>query len=110
MIGAALFNARQTGLEKQQAVQEKLATLACYREGINAHLIAAIATAQASPAGLLMPNQSLLYHRSRAGVLAASSDDAYRARVVRWPDLRDPGCRHVPERRRPGPGCRNTTR
>jgi 4-hydroxyphenylacetate 3-monooxygenase len=34
MIGAALFNARQTGLDKQQAVQEKLAELAVYREGI----------------------------------------------------------------------------
>lgn len=60
MIGAALWNVRQTGLEKQQAVQEKLATLACYREGINAHLTAAIANAERSPAGLLMPNQSLL--------------------------------------------------
>ena len=61
MIGAALFNVRQTGLEKQQAVQEKLATLAVYREGINAHLTAAIALAERSPAGLMMPNQSLLY-------------------------------------------------
>lgn len=61
MIGAALFNARQTGLEKQQAVQEKLSQLAVYREGINAHLTAAIALAERSPAGLLMPNQSLLY-------------------------------------------------
>jgi len=61
MIGAALFNVRQTGLDKQQAVQEKLAQLAVYREGINAHLTAAIALAQRSPAGLLMPNQSLLY-------------------------------------------------
>ncbi len=61
MIGAALLNARQTGLDKQQAVQEKLATLAVYREGINAHLTAAIATAERSPAGLLMPNQSLLF-------------------------------------------------
>ena len=61
MIGAALFNARQTGLEKQQAVQEKLARLAVYREGINAHLTAAITLAEESPAGLLMPNQSLLY-------------------------------------------------
>src|SRR6266702_5914645 len=61
LIGAALFNARQTGLDKQQAVQEKLAQLACYREGINAHLTAAIAAAERSPAGLLMPNQSLLY-------------------------------------------------
>ena len=61
MIGAALFNVRQTGLDKQPAVQEKLARLAVYREGINAHLTAAIALAEPSPAGLAMPNQSLLY-------------------------------------------------
>jgi 4-hydroxyphenylacetate 3-monooxygenase len=61
MIGVALFNVRQTGLDKQQAVREKLALLACYRETINAHLTAAIAAAQPSPGGLLMPNQSLLY-------------------------------------------------
>lgn len=61
LIGAALFNARQTGLDKQQAVQEKLSTLAVYREGINAHLTAAIALAERSPGGLLMPAQSLLY-------------------------------------------------
>jgi 4-hydroxyphenylacetate 3-monooxygenase len=61
MIGVALFNARQTGLEKQQAVQEKLAVLAGFREGINAHLTAAIALAETSPGGLMMPNQSLLY-------------------------------------------------
>jgi 4-hydroxyphenylacetate 3-monooxygenase len=61
MIGAALFNVRQTGLDKQQAVQEKLSELACYREGINAHLTAAITLAERSPGGLLMPNQSLLY-------------------------------------------------
>ncbi|MBL8908671.1 MAG: 4-hydroxyphenylacetate 3-hydroxylase family protein [Rhizobiales bacterium] len=60
MIGAALWNARQTGLDKQQAVQEKLAELAVWREGINAHLTAAIATGEKSPNGLLMPNQSLL--------------------------------------------------
>jgi 4-hydroxyphenylacetate 3-monooxygenase len=61
MIGAALFNARQTGLDKQQAVQEKLATLAIWRESINAHLTASITLAERSPAGLMMPNQSLLY-------------------------------------------------
>jgi 4-hydroxyphenylacetate 3-monooxygenase len=61
MIGAALFNVRQTGLDQQQAVQEKLATLAVYREGINAHLTAAITLAERSPGGLMMPNQSLLY-------------------------------------------------
>src|SRR6202040_4156007 len=61
MIGVALFNVRQTGLDKQQAVREKLAELVCYREGINAHLTAAIALARPSPGGLLMPDQSLLY-------------------------------------------------
>ena len=60
LIGAALFNARQTGLDKQPAVQEKLAELAIYRETINAHLTAAITLAERSPAGLLMPNQSLI--------------------------------------------------
>lgn len=61
IIGAALWNAKQTGLDKQQAVQEKLAELAVWREGINAHLTAAIATGEKSPNGLLMPNQSLLF-------------------------------------------------
>ena len=61
MIGAALWNAQQTGLDRLQAVREKLADLVCYREGINAHLVAAIAEAQRSPGGLLMPHQSLLY-------------------------------------------------
>ena len=60
MIGTALFNARQTGLEKQPAVQEKLSELAIWREGINAHLTASIALGETSPAGLMMPNQSLL--------------------------------------------------
>jgi len=44
-----------------QAVREKLAELVCYREGINAHLTAAVEIAEESPGGLLMPNQSLLY-------------------------------------------------
>jgi 4-hydroxyphenylacetate 3-monooxygenase len=61
MIGAALWNAKQTGLDKMQAVREKLADLVCYREGINAHLTASIAMAQDSPGGLLMPHQSMLY-------------------------------------------------
>ena len=61
LIGAALHNVRQTGLDKQPAVQEKLSQLACFREGINAHLTAAIATAEVSPGGLTMPNQSLMY-------------------------------------------------
>lgn len=61
LIGAALFNVRQTGLEQQQAVREKLSLLACYREGINAHLTASITLSERSPGGLMMPNQSLLY-------------------------------------------------
>ena len=61
MIGAAMWNAKQTGLDKLQAVREKLADLVCYREGINAHLTASIAMAERSPGGLMMPQQSMLY-------------------------------------------------
>jgi 4-hydroxyphenylacetate 3-monooxygenase len=61
MIGAALWNAKQTGLDRLQAVREKLADLVCYREGIEAHLVSAVTMAQRSPSGLLMPHQSLLY-------------------------------------------------
>jgi 4-hydroxyphenylacetate 3-monooxygenase len=79
MIGAALFNVRQTGLDHQQAVQEKLGLLACYREGINAHLTAAIATAVRSPEGLLMPNQSLLM----SGRVLASSQLHHMMHIAR---------------------------
>lgn len=68
MLGAAAFNARQTGLDAQQAVREKLALLMQYRESIDAHLIASIAMAQKSPGGLLMPQQSLLYTGRHAAI------------------------------------------
>jgi 4-hydroxyphenylacetate 3-monooxygenase len=79
MIGAALFNARQTGIDQQQAVQEKLAQLACYREGINAHLTAAITCAKRTPAGLLMPEQSLLM----TGRVLASSQMHHMMHIAR---------------------------
>lgn len=61
LIGAAILNVQQTGTDNQPAVQERLAKLACYREGIDAHLISSIVMAEKSPGGLVMPNQSLLY-------------------------------------------------
>lgn len=61
LIGTAMFNIKQTGLHFQPAVREKIAQLVCYREGINAHLTAAITMAETSPRDLLMPHQSLLY-------------------------------------------------
>jgi 4-hydroxyphenylacetate 3-monooxygenase len=61
MIGAAMWNCKQTGLDKMQSVREKLADMIAYREGIRAHLAASIALAEKSPGGLVMPNQSLLY-------------------------------------------------
>ena len=79
MIGVALFNVRQTGLDKQQAVQEKLAELAVYREGINAHLTASIALAERSPGGLMMPNQSLLF----TGRVLASSQLHHMMHIAR---------------------------
>jgi 4-hydroxyphenylacetate 3-monooxygenase len=61
MLGLAYANAQQTGVKMHQGVREKIAQLACYREGIAAHLAASIEMAQRSPGGLLMPNQALLY-------------------------------------------------
>ena len=61
LVGVAYTNAQQTGVKMHQGVREKLAELVVYREGINAHLTAAIELAEVSPGGLLMPNQSLLY-------------------------------------------------
>lgn len=61
LLGTALLNVEQTGLTSIPAVKEKLARLMGYRETINAHLTAAVAEAEESPGGLMMPNQSLLY-------------------------------------------------
>ncbi|MDQ3867381.1 MAG: 4-hydroxyphenylacetate 3-hydroxylase family protein [Actinomycetota bacterium] len=61
LVGTAYANATQTGVKMHQGVREKLAQLVCYREGINAHLTAAVELAEVSPGGLLMPNQALLY-------------------------------------------------
>jgi len=61
LVGVAALNANQTGVKAHQGVREKLAELACYREGIHAHLTAAIDLGEPSPGGLLMPNQALLY-------------------------------------------------
>ncbi|HEY7196778.1 MAG TPA: 4-hydroxyphenylacetate 3-hydroxylase family protein [Gaiellaceae bacterium] len=61
LVGTAYANVTQTGVKMHQTVREKLAQLVCYREGINAHLTAAVELAEPSPGGLLMPNQALLY-------------------------------------------------
>jgi 4-hydroxyphenylacetate 3-monooxygenase len=61
LVGTAYASVSQTGVKMHQGVREKLAELVCYREGINAHLTAAVEHAELSPAGLLMPNQALLY-------------------------------------------------
>ena len=61
LLGLAYANAQQTGVKMHQGVREKIARLACYREGIAAHLTASIELANQSPGGLLMPNQALLY-------------------------------------------------
>jgi 4-hydroxyphenylacetate 3-monooxygenase len=61
LVGAAYASVSQTGVKMHQGVREKLAELVCYREGIDAHLIAAVEHAERSPGGLLMPSQALLY-------------------------------------------------
>ena len=102
MIGAALFNVRQTGLDKQQAVQEKLAELAVWREGINAHLTAAIAMAEKKPRRIADAEPVAADDRPRACLHQPAADDAHRARTLRRPDLRDARRRHLPRGRDSG--------
>jgi len=61
LVGVAYANVTQTGVTMHQSVRERIAELVCYREGIDAHLTAAVENAEESPGGLLMPNQALLY-------------------------------------------------
>ena len=61
LVGCAYTSVTQTGVKMHQTVREKIAELVCYREGINAHLTAAVENGERSPGGLLMPNQALLY-------------------------------------------------
>ena len=61
LLGVAYASARSTGVTMHQGVREKIAQIACYREGINAHLTAAIELAEPSPGGLLMPSPSMMY-------------------------------------------------
>ena len=61
LLGFAYANASQTGTRMHQAVREKIAEIAAYREGVNAFLVAAIELAEPSPAGLLMPHRQTIY-------------------------------------------------
>src|SRR5262249_31130233 len=61
LLGVAYASVKSTGVTMHQGVREKIAQIACYREGINAHLTAAVELAEPSPGGLLMPNQSMMY-------------------------------------------------
>ena len=90
LVGAAYASVTQTGVKMHQGVREKLAELVCYREGINAHLTAAIDHAERSPGGLLMPSPSLMYTgRVFAGTQLAGGDPSG-ARPLRRPDVRHP--------------------
>ena len=61
MIGAALSTRGRPGSTSSRRCRRSWPSWPSTAKGINAHLTAAIADAEASPGGLLMPNQSLLY-------------------------------------------------
>ena len=87
MIGAALFNARQTGLEEQQAVQEKLARARGLSRGHQrpSHRRGDARRTKPGRPPDAQPVAALL--RPRAGLLRAASYDAHRPRALRRPDL-----------------------
>ena len=91
LIGVALFNVRQTGLDRQPAVREKLAQLVCYREGINAHPHRGDRRRRAEPGRAADAQPVAAVHRARRRLHAVAGDAASGARAVRRPDLRDTG-------------------
>ena len=109
MLGLAYANAQQTGTKMHQGVREKIAQLACYREGIAAHLTAAIEMAQESPSGLTDAEPVAALLRPGARLLAAARDDAPGPRPVRLPD--QPGAQRTrcSRTRGRGSGCRSTS-
>ncbi|MEI2418249.1 4-hydroxyphenylacetate 3-hydroxylase N-terminal domain-containing protein [Orrella sp. JC864] len=98
LAGAALLAARLAGTEAQ--AQGALVRLAAYREAIHAHLTAAITLAEPSPAGLMMPNQSLL-HAGLALAGAGLGETAAAARAL-CAALHEPA--HAAPQQAAGPG------
>ena len=76
LVGVAYVNALQTGVKMHQGVREKLAELVCYREGINAHLTAAIELARGEPGRAADAQPGAALHRPRARLHPAAGDDA----------------------------------
>ena len=96
LIGTALHNARQTGVEKLQAVQDRLAA------GWPATAKASTPTSRPpsrwpSAPGRPDDAQSLLFTKV-AGHRPAAPHDEHRARAVRRPGLPDAGPRQLRER------------
>ncbi len=99
LVGAAYASVSQTGVKMHQGVREKLAELVCYREGINAHLTAAVEHAEPSPAGLADAQPGAALHGPRARRHGTRRRGADRARPLRGTDVRHPVGRDVPRPR-----------
>ena len=77
MIGAALFNARQTGLDKQQAVQEKLAPARLLSRGDQCPPHCRDRARRGEPGRALDAEPITALHGASAGLFAAEHDDAH---------------------------------
>ena len=108
MVGVAYSTPSRPGVSMHQAVREKLAELACYREGINAHLTRGDRVRRAEPGRAADAQPGAALHRPRAGLLPAAGDDAPRPRPVRRPAVRHPQRGGV-RRARGGPAAATST-
>ena len=104
MLGTAMYNAQQTGLEKQQAVQEKLATLAVYR-GDQRLSHRCGRRGRGEPRRSADAESESALWRPRPCVLGVGADDAYHPGSLRRADLRNAGLRefHQPRNRAVAP-------
>jgi Aromatic ring hydroxylase len=100
LLGVAYASARSTGVTMHQAVREKIAQIACYREGINAHLTAAIELAEPEPGRAADAQSADDVRRPGIRLHPAAGGHAPRPRPVRLPGQPDAQQGHVRQSRR----------
>ena len=96
MIGAALFNARQTGLDQPAGGAGKAGAARVLSRGHQCAPDRRDRLCKAQPGRAADAGAVAADDRAGAGVIATASHDAYRAGTVRRADLRHAGRRGVP--------------
>ena len=110
LIGAALFNARQTGLGQAAGGAREAGGARLLSRGDQRASDRRDCHCAAEPGGAADAEPVAAVHRPGARLHEAAGDDASGARAVRRPDLRHARTSPRSSIRKPGPGWRSSTR